>query len=144
LEIEMLKFELNWIHVALVALLNFVLGWAWYSPLLFVKPWMRGLGKDPETFKPSTQDQEAMPRLMAGALLAAILTSLGMAVLVASVGATDAVSGLELGLLAGLAFVASHGIGTAFEGRKMVVITISVGYSVATLVLDGAIHGAWR
>jgi hypothetical protein len=140
----MLKFELNWIHVALVTLANFLLGWAWYSPLLFIKPWMRGLGKDPKKFKPSKKDKEAMPKLMAGALFSAFLTSLGMAVLVASLGAADAVSGLEIGLLAGLAFVFSHGLGTTFEGRKLVVITVSVGYSLATLVLDGAILGAWH
>jgi hypothetical protein len=143
LEADMLKFDLIWMHVALVTLANFLLGWAWFSPLLFMKPWMRGLGKDPK-HKPTKKEMADMPRLMAGALLSAFLMSLGMAVLVASVGITDAMAGLALGLLVGVALLAAHSLGTTFEGRKLTVIAISAGYGVATLVLDGAIFGSWH
>ena len=62
----MLKFDLNWIHVATATLANFMLGWAWFSPLLFVKPWLRGLGKNPKNHKPTKKEQEQMPAMMAG------------------------------------------------------------------------------
>src|SRR5260370_5758322 len=33
--------------VVVAAVVVFVLGWLWYSPLLFFKPWMRLRGMDP-------------------------------------------------------------------------------------------------
>src|SRR5438034_5423746 len=37
----------NYVAVLVAAVAVFVLGWLWYSPLLFYKPWMRLRGMDP-------------------------------------------------------------------------------------------------
>jgi hypothetical protein len=37
----------NYLAVLVAAITVFVLGWLWYSPLLFFKPWMRARGMDP-------------------------------------------------------------------------------------------------
>jgi len=37
----------NYIAVLVATIVVFVLGWLWYSPLLFYKPWMRARGMDP-------------------------------------------------------------------------------------------------
>ena len=39
--------HVNYLHVLVAAVVVFVLGWLWYSPLLFFKPWMRLRGMDP-------------------------------------------------------------------------------------------------
>ena len=39
--------HVNYIAVLVAAIVVFVLGWLWYSPLLFYKPWMRARGMDP-------------------------------------------------------------------------------------------------
>ena len=39
--------HVNYLAVLVAAVSVFVLGWLWYSPLLFYKPWMRLRGKDP-------------------------------------------------------------------------------------------------
>src|ERR1700693_3670509 len=39
--------HVNYLAVLVAALVVFVLGWLWYSPLLFYKPWMRAKGIDP-------------------------------------------------------------------------------------------------
>src|SRR5690348_1483509 len=39
--------HVNYLAVVVAALAAFVLGWLWYSPLLFYKPWMRLRGLDP-------------------------------------------------------------------------------------------------
>ena len=82
--------------------------------------------------------------MMVWAFVSALLMAFGMAVLVASLGAADAMAGLELGLLAGITLIAAHALGRVFEGRKMVVIAISAGYGVACLALDGLILAAWH
>ncbi len=38
--------HLNWLAVLLAAISAVVLGFLWYSPLLFAKPWMREMGYD--------------------------------------------------------------------------------------------------
>jgi|SRR6267143_4986394 len=39
--------HVNYLAVLVAAIIVFVLGWLWYSPLLFYKPWMRARGMDP-------------------------------------------------------------------------------------------------
>src|SRR6266550_2472245 len=39
--------HVNYVAVLVAAVAVFVLGWLWYSPLLFFKPWMRLRGMDP-------------------------------------------------------------------------------------------------
>ncbi len=39
--------HVNYLAVLAAAVAVFVLGWLWYSPLLFYKPWMRLRGLDP-------------------------------------------------------------------------------------------------
>jgi Protein of unknown function (DUF1761) len=39
--------HVNYLAVLVAAIAVFVLGWLWYSPLLFFKPWMRARGMDP-------------------------------------------------------------------------------------------------
>jgi len=40
--------HVNYLAVLVAAVAVFVLGWLWYSPLLFFKPWMRLRGMDPD------------------------------------------------------------------------------------------------
>ena len=39
--------HVTYLPVLVAAVVVFVLGWLWYSPLLFYKPWMRLRGMDP-------------------------------------------------------------------------------------------------
>ncbi len=39
--------HVTYLPVIVAAVVVFVLGWLWYSPLLFYKPWMRLRGMDP-------------------------------------------------------------------------------------------------
>src|SRR6202040_101378 len=39
--------HVNYLAVLVAAVAVFVLGWLWYSPFLFYKPWMRARGLDP-------------------------------------------------------------------------------------------------
>src|SRR6267378_3957863 len=39
--------HVNYLPVLVAAVVVFVLGWLWYSPLLFFTPWMRLRGMDP-------------------------------------------------------------------------------------------------
>jgi len=42
-----LHIEVNLVAVLVAGVAAFVLGWLWYSPLLFMKPWLHSRGLDP-------------------------------------------------------------------------------------------------
>ena len=33
-----------WLSVVISTVVTFIVGWLWYSPMLFAKPWMKGIG----------------------------------------------------------------------------------------------------
>src|SRR5258708_19624332 len=39
--------SLNWLAILVAAISTMVIGFLWYSPLLFAKPWMKEMGYDP-------------------------------------------------------------------------------------------------
>ena len=39
--------SLNWLAILVAAVVTMILGFLWYSPLLFAKAWTREMGYDP-------------------------------------------------------------------------------------------------
>lgn len=46
-----MDFQVNWVAVLLAAVVNMIIGFAWYSPMLFAKPWMKLKGYTAEGLK---------------------------------------------------------------------------------------------
>ena len=140
----MLKFDLNLAQFFTVAVSNFILGWLWYSPLLFMRPWVRALGKDPDKLVMSEADKKRMPLLFGGALISSFAISFVLQVLVHSVGAMDFGQGATLGLLLWLGLCLPVLLGTLWEGRHGTVILINLGNYLVVTVIFGGILGAWH
>jgi hypothetical protein len=140
--VSVLNYDLNWPHIAALFVMNFVIGWAWYS-FLFLKPWLQALGKSAEDMH-TPENMRRFPVVMGAAAVTAFLLSFGSLVLVRTVGASDAESGALLGLFVSLIFIAPHASGTLFEGRPYVVYGIGVLHAIAVVTLDCAIHAVWK
>jgi hypothetical protein len=140
----MLKLDVNLAPFFAIALANFILGWLWYSPLLFMKPWMKALGKDPNKRQMSAKDKERMPMLFAGAIISSLALSFALQVLVHSVGASDFGQGAVLGLLLWMGFALTTSLGTLWEGRSGIVIQVNSGNSLVAYVLFAGILAAWH
>jgi len=91
----------NYLHVFVAALVVFVLGWLWYSPLLFFEPWMRLRGMDPV----ATTAGATMP---AGKLLIELVRCLVLAYVIARfvalLGITSWMGAVHFGLLLWVGF----------------------------------------
>lgn len=128
----------NYPAILVAALISFVVGGAWYSPLLFAKVWMREAGLD----------DAALKRAQLGKVFAlAFLCSLVMAFnLSAFLGAKATLAfGTMAGLATGLGWVAmSLGIIYLFEQRSLKLWLINGGCQVVTYTLMGAVIGGWR
>ena len=59
--------HLNLLAILVAAIATMIVGFLWYSPLLFAKPWMREMGCDPEPAermlgqRPETSPKEKTP-----------------------------------------------------------------------------------
>ncbi|MCE9660947.1 MAG: DUF1761 domain-containing protein [Burkholderiales bacterium] len=128
----------NYPAILVAALISFVVGGAWYSPLLFARAWMKEAGLD----------DAALKRAKLGKVFAlAFLCSLVMAFnLSAFLGAKATLAfGTMAGLATGLGWVAmSLGIIYLFEQRSLKLWLINGGCQVVTYTLMGAVIGGWR
>ena len=143
----MLNFAVSYGHVAALAVANFFLSWTWYSPVLFAKPWMIALGKDPAKMGPefmTEAEKKMMPVLMLNGLLSSFAKVWVMAVLVASLSIQDAATGIGLGILAWLGFTLTGSADTLWEGRSPKVLMINNGLFVLTYAAFGGILAVWR
>ena len=118
------------------------LGFIWYGPL-FGKPWARYTGWTEEKVK--TVSGRSMGLTYGLAFLAALAQALALTVLSRSLGASEALDGLLLGLLAGLGFTAMAFATTLlFEHKPVGLWLIISGYEVVYLAAAGVIITVWR
>lgn len=128
--------DVNVWAVLVAAFASFVLGAFWYSPMLFLEPWSREAGVDPE-------HQVDHPARVFG--LTFVLTVANAFVLAVWLGSE---ASLLAGLLAGLAIgacvaAASLGINYQFASRSARFWLIDGGFHAARFALMGAVLGLW-
>ena len=139
----MLDFSVSVLPLLVLALVNFFLSWIWYSPVLFAKPWMAGLGIEPQHTM-SEADKKKMPWLFLSGIIASLLMVYGMMVIVHSLKLTTFLSGFGIGIVIWAAFALTHSLNTLWEGRKVQVLVINNGLFLLTYALFGGILAMWR
>lgn len=128
----------NWLAVVVATVGYQLLGAAWYGPL-FGSRWMDAMGYG-EGEAPGEDAAAGYAMTTAGSLVAVA----ALAVLVDWVGATDPATGLALGLLAGVGFVATTGLqAVPFEERPWPVYLLSAGYNGLALAGAGVLLAVW-
>lgn len=136
--------------VLVSAIATMVVGFLWYSPILFAKPWMILMGYDPNDKDPGAQEKIAEMQKSAGpsytmSFIASILAAFVLGKLIAVSGSTTAVDGLKIGLVVWLGFVTTVQFTNAlFSRQRNKLYMINTGYQLVCYVAMGAILGAWR
>jgi len=122
--------------VLVAAISSFVLGGLWYSPMLFLNPWNRAMGR--------SDDDNGHPAKVFG--LSFLFSLVAAFVFAMLLGPAPVLSeAWKAGLLVGVGFVAmSFGINYQFANRPIVAWFIDGGYHTAQFVLYGLILGAWH
>lgn len=132
--------EFNWLAVVTAVVMTQILGFLWYGPL-FGKPWLAGLGKTQEDM----QDRSGLGKALTIGLICSIVMVVALAIILSLSETPDLVSGIKIGVLASIGFVATTlWSGATYEGRNMTVTWISIAYQVVAITAAGAILGAWR
>jgi hypothetical protein len=123
--------QINYWAVLAAGVSSMVLGALWYSPVMFLKPWMRALGITQEKGKATN-----MGRIMTSAFVLALI---GAFVFGMFLGPKPTLAlGLGAGFSAGLCWVAgSYGINYLFEQKPLSLFLINGGYHTVQYTLFG-------
>jgi hypothetical protein len=135
--------NVNILAVLVAALLTFVLGAFWYSPVLFARQWMQAQGYTPERLQ--EMKQKGLTRAYVASALCYLVMAYVVALFAAYTNSTTLAQGLWLGFLAWLGFAAPIGLSAnLFSEKPIAAWVIDAGYQLAYLVIMGALLSLWR
>lgn len=125
------------------AIVYFLLGLLWFSPVLFGQMWREELQK---LNLPINPPNAADLKLKMGlSFLGNFVAALAMALLVHVTGSATLHSGLELGLLVGIGFIAtSMGCSSIWANKSLKLALIKIGYPVVGTVITAIILSLWH
>jgi Protein of unknown function (DUF1761) len=131
--------------VLVAALATMVLGFLWYSPLLFANPWMVLMGHDPNDKAKIAEMQKSAVPSYAISLVASALSAIVLGKIIAVAHVTTALFGMKIAFAVWLGFVTTVQLTNAlFMRQRAKLYAINTGYQLACYVAMGAILGAWR
>jgi hypothetical protein len=129
--------DINYLAVVIAAVVNMVVGAAWYSPALFGKEWSRLIGRRMEDMRKNAGPGYAITTV------GALVQSWIFAYLLGAMSITTAAEGASIGFLIWIAFVAvTQGVNTVFSGSRKKLWAINTGYFLVVLIINGAILAA--
>jgi hypothetical protein len=134
-----MEMSVNWWAVIVAAIVMFVIGAIWYSPVLFAPRWRTLLGISEE------QMRAALPAGMVAGIISYLVMAYILARFIIHYGTPSFGSGVLIGFMAWLGFVATVLIGQVFyERRPFALWLINNGYLLIGLLVMGAILGWWH
>jgi ABC-type uncharacterized transport system permease subunit len=128
--------------VLVAAIVAYLVGWAWYSPILWAKPWLESRGKTPDDMK---GNMKGMP--IAYGFINTLLMSFVIAVFLTLVGTTTLVGSLQVALLLCFGFVVTvkfndllyTGTPPHWGKRAQLTFLIDSGYQITLFLIVSAI-----
>ena len=133
-----LLLSLSWMAVIVAAIVYFILGGLWYSPLLFADAWMKQINKTADDFdKPN-------PVIFLYSFILQLIATISLGLFISAMAIDTAVNGAIIGFGAGsgLLFTLSGATGI-FSDTPFKLHLINNGYHVIGLTLAGLIIGWW-
>jgi len=137
--------SVNMLAVLVAGVATMVLGFVWYSPILFAKPWMREMGYDPN-------DKEKMKEMQKGAgmtyglsFVASLLSAFVLAKVLGLRPLEGALYGIKIGVAVWAGFVATVQLTSAlFTKNSAKLFFINTGYQLVCYVAMGVILAVWK
>jgi hypothetical protein len=132
--------QANWLSIIAAGIAYFLLGWLWFSPLLFAKAWGSLQQRDL-----STVDRKDALRSMAASFIVTFAVVIAVDLFCFALGASTALGGLKVGLALALGLMAAtYAISFAYSGKKWALYLIETGYQACAIVLSAVILAVWR
>ena len=130
--------------VLVAAVATMVIGFLWYSPILFARPWMRLMGCDPEDKAKLAEMQKGAGKLYGITFVATLISAVVLAKIIDLTSVITVFYGMKVGFAIWLGFVAPVQLtGTLFSKQPTKLFLINTGYQLVCYLAMGAILAKW-
>jgi hypothetical protein len=137
--------SLNWVAILVAAISTMVVGFLWYSPLLFAKPWMREMGYDPNDKAKTEEMKKSAGKAYGGSFVASLISAFTLALILHGLRAEDLHFGIMASFHIWLGFVATvQFTGALFMKQSMKLFAINTGYQLVCYLVMGVILTVWK
>ncbi len=130
--------------VLVAAVATMVIGFLWYSPILFARPWMRLMGYDPDDKAKLAEMQKGAGKLYGITFVATLVSAVVLAKIIDLTSVITLLYGMKVGFAMWLGFVATVQLtGTLFSKQPTKLFLINTGYQLVCYLTMGAILAKW-
>lgn len=140
-------YAINWLAVLVSAVVSMAVGFLWYSPVLFAKPWMKLMGVKCDTPEEKAAMQKEAGPLYGQAFICSIVSAVFLAIVLSRmmVPDSDLWRGLKIAFGVWLGFVATVQYTNAlFNKKPKALFFIDTGYQLVCYLIMGAILTKWQ
>ena len=135
---------INLWSVLVAAVATMILGFLWYSPILFANPWMRLMGVDPNDKAKLAEMQKGAGKLYGLAFVASIVSAMVLAKVIAIATVNTIPYGMKIGFAVWLGFVTTVQLTGALFGKQPIKLyLINTAYQLVCYLVMGAILAVW-
>ena len=136
---------INYMAILAAGIASMLVGFAWYSRVLFGPAWAKCRGIDMNDPKQSQELKKGMGTVYAASFGATLLSAFAMCLLVVRIQSGGVLGGLKLGLVVWLGFTMTVQLSAARFGHKnRTLFFIDTGYQLVCYLAMGAILGGWQ
>jgi len=126
------------------AIASMVIGFLWYSPILFANPWMRLMGFDPNDKAKIAEMQKGAGKIYGLAFVASLVSAVVLAKIIAVTSIASIPYGMKVGFAVWLGFVTTVQLTGALFGKQPTKLyLINTGYQLVCYLVMGAILAQW-
>ena len=137
--------SLHWLAILVAAISTMVLGFLWYSPLLFAKAWTREMGYDLNDKAKMDEMRKSAGPAYAGSFFASLISAFTLALILHGMQAQSLHFGLMASFHIWLGFVATvQFTGALFAKQSMKLFVINTSYQLVCFLAMGAILVLWK
>jgi len=133
------------VPVFVAALATMVVGFIWYSPMLFAKPWTILIGYDPNDKAKMDEMRKGAGKTYGLAFLASLASAFVLAKIIDVTSVNTALYGMKVAFAVWLGFVTTVQLTGALFGRQPTKLyLINTGYQLVCYLVMGAILAVWQ
>lgn len=135
---------INFLAVFVAAAATMVLGFLWYSPILFARPWTRLMGIAPDDKAKLAEMQKGAGKLYGMSFVASLVSAIVLAKIISVTTVITIPYGMKVGFAVWLGFVATVQLtGSLFSKQPFKLFLINTGYQLVCYLAMGAILAKW-
>ena len=133
--------QVNYVAVLVCAVVTFLLGGLWYSPVLFAKRWVALVGLTEEQMK-----KGGSPTMYVIGFLSGLISCYLLAHFFQFSGVSTLIDGAMVGFVCWVGFTGAttYNNQVNFVGKPVTLWAIDSGYNLVSFVVSGAVFAIWK